>query len=53
MDIVLHYEEGYGWKGSFNVAKASYNGEYKPTPQQALEAAWKALGVCREMGATA
>lgn len=53
MDIVLHYELGYGWKGSFSAKQASYNGEYKHTPQEALEAAWKALSACREMGAVA
>ena len=47
MDITLHHEPGYGWKasakGSVNGRSISYNGEYQPTPDEALDRAKKAL----------
>ena len=47
MDITLHHEPGYGWKasakGSINGRSISYNGEYQPTPDEALDRAKKAL----------
>lgn len=53
LDIILHYERGRGWKASFRILHVCYNGEYKLTPHEALEAAWKALNVCREVGVIA